>query len=277
MKYLEIIYIFPITTTTDKRIVVVCFILCNFYNIPVSVPPDAPACVVDQSLLWVIPSQGVRAPDTGWCGWCGSSGSHCRLRVALSFALSRTHGHHGKQLPNPTMTGIIEPHPAGLGEADLCQIQAVELEQGLPGVLHRGLCSVACGRFRYTLSFASLQNALWDRGKWGAPGAAPVQPPLTDTCARALRDDVLHSSQNCSPKVLRATREGERHSTLGKCFYLSSLGAYMAITHAAWSRMLKTISLCAINKGLMWFNCINYAILLSGVVKGKFRQRTLPL
>lgn len=69
----------------------------------------------------------------------------------------------------------------------------------------------------------------------------------------------------------------KRQNTLGKCFYLFSLDAYMAITHVAWSRMLKTISLCSINKGLMWFNCINYATLLSGVVKGKCRQRALPL
>lgn len=97
---------------------------------------------------------------------------------------------------------------------------------------------------------------------------------LTDACAGlhpVLLTELLKIKSGMQPTKVK------RHNTSGKCFYLFSLGAYMAITHAACSRMLKTISLCSINKGLMWFNCINYATLLSGVVKGKCRQRALPL
>lgn len=102
--------------------------------------------------------------------------------------------------------------------------------------------------------------------------------PLHDACAVAQQEFRLHPYRT-SPKIKSwmQLEKVKRCNTLGKCFYLFSLGAYMAITHAAWSRMLKTISLCSINKRLMWFNCINYATLLSGVVKGKRRQRALPL
>lgn len=171
---------------------------------------------------------------------------------------------------------MVEPDPAGLREPGLCQIPAGELEQGLTEVFR----SLGYVQTQPKLC-QPVKSFLWHVGKGGNSRAVEhpqCSPAQSDTCARAQQDYVLHSSQSCSQiQPCMQLEKVKRLNTLGKCFYLFSLGAYMAITRAAWSRMLKTISLCSINKGLMWFNCINYAILLSGVVKGKFRQRALPL
>lgn len=119
------------------------------------------------------------------------------------------------------------------------------------------------------LNFTSLTALHVLNGNW--------EPPALVCAAAAAQGYVLCWRTALKIKAWVQPEKVKRHNTLGKWFYLFCLDAYMAITHVARSTMLKTISLCSISKSLMWFNCINYAMLLSGVVKGKCRQRALPL